>query len=48
LASTSRRTFHGHTFLVVDGNGAAGYTADADDVIDITNFSGDPSLIHFV
>jgi Ca2+-binding RTX toxin-like protein len=38
----------GHTFLVVDGNGTAGYTAGADYVIDITNFSGDPSLIHFI
>jgi Ca2+-binding RTX toxin-like protein len=38
----------GHTFLVVDGNGTAGYTAGADYVIDITNFTGDPSLIHFI
>jgi Ca2+-binding RTX toxin-like protein len=38
---------HGHTFLVVDGNGTAGYTAGADYVIDITNFTGDPAAIHF-
>lgn len=38
----------GHTFLVVDGNGTAGYTAGADYVIDITGYSGDPSQIHFI
>ncbi len=37
----------GHTFLVVDGNGTAGYTAGADYVIDITGYGGDPSQIHF-
>jgi hypothetical protein len=38
----------GHTFLIVDGNGTAGYTAGADYVIDITGYGGDPSAIHFI
>jgi len=38
----------GHTFLVVDGNGAPGYTAGADYVIDITGYSGGASQIEFI
>jgi Ca2+-binding RTX toxin-like protein len=38
----------GHTFLIVDGNGTAGYTAGADYVIDITGYGGAPSAIHFI
>ena len=38
----------GHTFLVVDGNGAPGYTAGADYVIDITGYGGNASQIHFI
>jgi hypothetical protein len=38
----------GHTFLVVDGNGAPSYTAGADYVIDITGHGGNASLIHFI
>jgi len=38
----------GHTFLVVDGNGTAGYTAGADYVIDITGYGGDAAAIHFI
>ncbi|HEX4533388.1 MAG TPA: bluetail domain-containing putative surface protein [Rhizomicrobium sp.] len=30
----------GHVFLVIDGNGVAGYQAEADMVIDITGFKG--------
>ena len=39
---------NGHTFLIVDGNGAAGYTAGADYVIDISGYGGDPSAVHFI
>ncbi len=40
--------YNGHTFLVVDGNNTGGYQAGSDYVFDISNFTGDPSQIHFI
>jgi Ca2+-binding RTX toxin-like protein len=38
----------GHLFLVIDGNNTAGYQPGADYVIDISGYSNDPALIHFI
>jgi Ca2+-binding RTX toxin-like protein len=41
-------TLSGHTFLIVDHNGTAGYQADADYVIDVTGYTGTLSIDSFV
>jgi Ca2+-binding RTX toxin-like protein len=40
LFTATSGTLSGHTFLVVDHNGVAGYQASADYVIDVTGYSG--------
>jgi hypothetical protein len=40
-------TLSGHTFLVIDENGTAGYQASADLVIDVTGAVGGPALFNF-
>ncbi|HEY2070344.1 MAG TPA: calcium-binding protein [Rhizomicrobium sp.] len=47
LVTATSGTLSGHTFLVVDGNGTAGYQANADYVIDVTGFSGTLSTASF-
>ena len=41
-------TLSGETFLIVDENGAAGYQAGADLVIDVTGFSGSLTVANFI
>jgi hypothetical protein len=38
----------GHTFLVVDGNGTAGYQANGDYVVEITGYTGTVDITDFV
>ncbi|HEX3675679.1 MAG TPA: calcium-binding protein [Rhizomicrobium sp.] len=40
LFTADSGTLSGHTFLVVDANGTAGYQASADYVIDVTGYTG--------
>jgi hypothetical protein len=40
LFTANAGTLSGHTFLVIDANGTAGYQASADYVIDVTSYSG--------
>ena len=48
LFTADSGTLSGHTFLVVDENGTAGYQASADLVIDVTNYTGTLSTSSFV
>ncbi len=47
LFTASAGTLSGHTFLVVDENGAAGYQAGADLVIDVTGATGTLTTANF-
>jgi hypothetical protein len=47
LFTANAGTLSGHTFLVVDENGTAGYQASADLVIDVTGATGTLSTLNF-
>ncbi|HSZ74839.1 MAG TPA: bluetail domain-containing putative surface protein, partial [Rhizomicrobium sp.] len=47
LFTASAGTLSGHTFLVVDANGSAGYQANADFVVDVTGHTGTFTLSDF-
>ena len=47
LFTASAGTLSGHTFLVIDENGTAGYQASADLVIDVTGAAGTLSTLNF-
>ena len=47
LFTANAGTLSGHTFLIVDENGTAGYQASADLVIDVTGFTGTLTTAHF-
>jgi hypothetical protein len=48
LFTANAGTLSGHTFLVIDENGTAGYQASADLVIDVTGFSGTLTADNFL
>jgi hypothetical protein len=41
-------TLSGHTFLLVDDNGVAGYQSSVDYVIDVTGMSGSLTTADFI
>lgn len=47
LFTADSGTLSGHTFMIVDVNGTAGYQAGADLVVDITGYSGTPTVSDF-
>ncbi len=47
LFTADAGTLSGHTFLVVDENGTAGYQAGADLVIDVTGATGTLTTANF-
>jgi Ca2+-binding RTX toxin-like protein len=48
LVTANAGTLSGHTFLVVDGDGAAGYLGGNDILIDITGYSGTITTANFI
>jgi Ca2+-binding RTX toxin-like protein len=48
LFTATSGTLSGHTFLVVDHNGVAGYQASADYVVDVTGYTGTLSMSSFI
>jgi hypothetical protein len=46
--TTSGGNFIGHRFLIVDQNGAAGYQADVNLVIDVTSSAGSLGTSDFI
>ena len=47
LLTADSGTLSGHTFLVVDVNGTAGYQSGSDYVIDVTGYTGTISTASF-